>query len=204
MLYTFSKFQIILFAATFCFSILNAQTNSNLQTSAQYNTKRNYVFVNACIGGGDFPFKGLGLNLSRQFFNGKTMAGIGAHYIGDTGDGSSIGGFDPIQIFPLMVDIRQTFMESPNGRFSTQLIADAGYVIRINGHNSNSEGSYEYQNGWAINPGISFRLNVFKNMGVMLDITWLHLISSREWLVPVEKKDHIHWDVGLVRMNVFF
>jgi hypothetical protein len=204
MVYTFSKFPIIVFATTFCFSVLNAQTNTNPQTSALYNSKRNYVFVNACAGGGDFPFQGIGLNLSRQFFNGKTMAGIGAHYIGDTGDGSGIGGFDPIQIFPLMVDIRQTFMESPDGRFSTQLIADAGYVIRINGHNSNDEGSYEYRNGWAINPGVSFRFNILKNLGIMLDVTWLHHSAPQVWSPPVEKKGHKHWDVGLVRMNVLF
>ena len=202
--YIFSKWLLIAIVATSFLGQLNAQTIEVSQAPAQYNTKRNYVFLNASIGGGDYPFAGLGLNLSRQFFNGKTMAGVGAHYLGNTGDGSGIGGFDPIQVFPIMADIRETFMESNNGRFATMLILDGGYVISITSNGTDFDGVYEYRNGWAINPGISFRFNVFKNMGVMADITWLHHSSPKVWLAPVDKKEQMHWDVALLRGNVFF
>jgi len=199
-----SKCVLISLAVTFCFSLLSAQTNEKHQASALFNTKRNYIFVSGSTGGGDYPFGGFGLNLSRQFFNGKTMAGIGVHYIGNTQDGSGIGGNDYVQIFPLMVDIRQMFMESRDGRFATFIIADGGYVISITGNGEDIEGPYQFLNGWAINPGIGFRFNIFENVGLMFDITWLHHSSPREWLPPVEKKGHKHWDVGLVRVNVFF
>jgi len=190
---------------TFCFSALEAQTEVNDQTLRSYNTKKNYVFFSGSLGGGDYPFAGLGLNLGHQLSNGKTMIGAGAHYIGNTGDGSGIGGFDPIQVFPLMVDLRHTFTESPDGRFSTLLILDGGYVVSITENGDDDAGNeYEYLNGWAINPGIGFRFNIFKNMGLMIDITWLHHSSPRVWLAPVEKKDHEHWDLGLVRGSVFF
>ena len=201
----FSKFFLAAFTISFLgFSILHAQTDSIFQSPHSYNTKKNYVFVNGSIGGGDYPFAGFGLNLSHQFFNGNTMAGIGVHYIGNTSDGTWTG-IDPVQIIPLMVDIRQTFMESRDGRFATLLIADAGYVISLTGNETDSEGnSFEYLNGWAINPGIGFRYNIFENMGVMLDITWLHHESQRVWLAPVDQMDHKHWDLALIRGSIFF
>ena len=45
-----------------------AQTDTIGQTLQLYNTKKNFVMVNACIGGGDYPFAGLGLSLNRQFY----------------------------------------------------------------------------------------------------------------------------------------
>jgi len=191
---------LIAFTALFCLNILNAQMNAKADSTKLYNTKSNYVFLNYSFGGGDYPFAGLGLNLSRQLSNGKTMAGVGLYYIGDTYTTNP----ETYQIFPIMADIRQLFMESPDGRFAFLVIADAGYVVRINGHDSNDEGSFVYQNGWAINPGISFRFNIFKNMGIMFDITWLHHGCARVWEPPVEKKDHVHWDFALLRGHVFF
>ena len=204
MRYFFTKCLLAVFFFTFCCLEISAQSDVNDQTPRSFNTKKNYVFFSGSIGGGDYPFAGLGINLSHQLSNGKTWIGAGAHYIGNTGDGSGIGGFDPIQVFPLMADLRHTFMQSPDGRFSTLLIVDGGYVVSITENGDDADGEYEYLNGWAINPGIGFRFNIFENMGLMIDITWLHHSSPRVWLAPVEKKDHKHWDLGLVRGSIFF
>jgi len=183
---------------------LSAQTSGSNKGATQYNTKRNIIFLNGSIGGGDYPFAGLGLTLSRQFYDGNTLAGISFQYIGNTWDGSDIGGIDPVQIFPLMLDVRQQFTGTRDGRFSTFLIATGGYVISITGNGMNEFGPFEFKNGWAINPGIGFRFNVFENLGLMLDLTWLHHAQGREWLDPVVRKDVKHWNVGLVRGNIFF
>jgi hypothetical protein len=200
----YSYFLLSLFAAFFCFSELPAQTTGNVPSPVLYNTKRNFVFLNASTGGGDYPFFGMGLTLSRQFFNRRTMAGFSFQYIGNTHDGSDIGGIDPIQIFPLTLDIRQMFTESKDGRFATFIIANAGYVVSITGDGEDSDGPFEFGNGWAVNPGFAFRFNAFENVGLMADITWLHHDSPREWKSPVIKKDRKHWDVILLRGNVFF
>ncbi len=132
------------------------------------------------------------------------MAGVSFQYIGTTSDGTW-SGIDDIQVFPIMLDIRQRFMESKSGRFATFLIVSGGYVVSITGNDEDAEGnSFQYNNGWGINPGIGFRFNIFENVGAMLDLTWFHHSHPREWLPPVEQTDHKHWDVGLARLNIFF
>ena len=181
---------------------LSAQSSNEL--IPDYHTKKNFVLLSGGTGGGDYPFASLGLTLSRQFFNGETMAGIGVHYIGNTADTENWPYVDPVQIFPIMIDICQKFMESRNSRFATYIIADAGYVISITGNDIDEFGPFEYRNGWAINPGLSFRFNVFENVGIMLDITWLHHSHPQVWEVTTKDKEWKHWNTGWVRGSIFF
>jgi len=193
----------ILFFTTitlFSFSFtLNAQSETEFQRV--YNTKRNFISLSGNIGGGDYPFAGLGLMLSRQFFNGKTMIGIRAEYIGNTYYWEYI---DPVQVFPVMLDVRQKFMESRDGRFSTFVIADAGYVVSITGNDVDEFGPYEYGNGWGVSPGIGFRFNIFENVGLMLDFQWFHHAHTKIWELDSKEKEWKHWNTGLVRGSVFF
>lgn len=168
-----------------------------------FHTKRQYVMINYGIGGGNYPFQSLGLNLSYQFLKTKTMLGVGVQYIGNTADGT-FPTIDPVQIIPIMVDIRQQFMQSENDRFATYILAAGGYVISLTNNRESEEGEYEFLNGWAINPGVGFRYNLFKNTGLILDITWLHHSQPRRWLAPVIKQDQKNWDVILIRGNIFF
>lgn len=185
-------------------SMVYAQADTTGQVLQVYNTKKNFVMVNACVGGGDYPFAGLGLSLNRQFFKGNTIAGISFQYIGNTVQGNWTG-INDIQMFPIMLDIRQRFMVSPNGQFTTFLIFSGGYVVMDPGSDSDVDGNpFDYKNGWAISPGISFRFNIFKNTGLMVDLTWLHHDSAREWQAPISYSDRKHWDVGLVRGSIFF
>jgi hypothetical protein len=196
----FSRSFFILTILCFC-SALHAQLDSLHHRT--FNTKRNFVLVNYCVGGGDYPFAGLGLTLSRTFFQNNTMIGLGAHYIGNTISENS-GDLDELQYFPIMVDIRQKFMQSWDDRFATYLIFDGGYTVSISGNDINQYGEYEYRNGWAINPGVSFRFNVLNNLGIMMDISWLHHWGPRQWLPPVDRRDIDHWDLALIRWSLFF
>ena len=170
---------------------------------AVYNTKRNFMMINVCLGGGEYPFGGLGITLSRTFYNGNTMLGVGAHYIGNT-ISDNFQDLDELQYFPIMLDLRQKFMKSKDDRFATYVIFDGGYVVSISSNDSNMYGEYEYLNGWAINPGVSARFNIFNNIGVMMDVTWFHHWGPRQWLPPVERRDVDSWDLALIRWSLFF
>src|SRR5688500_10020213 len=191
-------FLFIIFSVS-CACMLNAQADQN--DGLLYNTKRNFVFLNGSLGGGDYPFGSLGITLSRQFFNGETMAGIGVQYIGNTATDNYV---DPVQVFPVMLDLRQKFMDSPDGRFSAFVIFDAGYVISITQNQTDETGEYEFKNGWGISPGVAFRYNILRNVGMMVDITWFHHSHPQVWKSPVEKKSTKNWNVGQVRGNIFF
>jgi hypothetical protein len=203
-IFSVTKCLVSIFLWLQSWSIVNAQTDTTEQAIPTYNTKKNFVMMSASVGGGDYPFAGLGLSINRQFFNGNTIAGISFQYIGNTVQGNWTG-INDIQMFPIMLDIRQRFMESPNGQFTTFLIISGGYVVMDPGSDSDVDGNpFDYKNGWAINPGIGFRFNIFKNTGLMIDLTWLHHDSPREWQAPVSYSDRKHWDVGLVRGSIFF
>lgn len=183
------------------FVVSTLSSQSGLQTERFYNTKRNFIFLNAGTGGGDYPFASLGITLSRQFFNGETMAGIGVQYIGNTATSNWV---DPVQVFPIMVDFRQKFMESRNSRFAAFITAGAGYVISIIPTIEDELGIYEFKNGWGVSPGLAFRFNVFENIGLMVDVNWFHHEHPQIWTAPVEQTTTKIWNTGLVRGNVFF
>ena len=167
-----------------------------------YNTKRNFMMLHIGTGGGDYPFASLGLNLGRHFFDGNTILGIGAHYIGNTATVDWIG-IDDVQVFPVMLDIRQKFMESQNGRFSSFVTFDGGYVVSITGGDEDEFGPYEFKNGWAINPGVAFRFNVFNNVGIMADLSWMHHGGPKEWTL-IDRNEWKWWDTFWFRGNIFF
>lgn len=167
----------------------------------QFNSRQNIVMVQGSIGGGDYSFEGFGLTLSHRLnARGKTWLGLGVHYIGYTDEGA-----DAVQIFPLMADFRQEFNRSRNGRFSTQVFLDAGYVFSITGNGADQYGEFKYGNGWAFNPGIAFKINILRNAGLMLDIGWMHHGGPRQWLPPTdEMKDYKNWNNILFRGSLFF
>jgi len=167
---------------------------------------RNVVMVHACIGGGDYPFGGLGLTLSRRLGQqGKTWVGFDARYIGNTATGGNDFGIDAIQNFPLLADLRQEFRRSKNGRFSILVFVEVGYVISITGNSVDQYGEIKYGNGWAFHPGIAFKINLSRNAGLMLDLGWMHHTGSRHWLPPATVPDDVKtWNNGLVRGSIFF
>jgi hypothetical protein len=201
--FTFLSLIVIIISAISA-PIAIGQSTGTTTTTELYNTRRNFVTINGATGGGDYPFAALGLNIGRHFFEGNMLAGVGFQYIGTTDDGSGIGGTDQAQLFTLMLDLRYKFMESSNGRFSTFLIGAGGYAIPINDRDEDSDGIYEDLNGWVINAGIGFRFNVFQNMGLMADATWLHHAGQRVWEPPSTKRIHMKWDLVLFRGHIFF
>jgi hypothetical protein len=187
-------------------TLLLVLAGSNLfaqsRADSAFITKRNFISLNYSMGGGDYPCAGLGIALNHRLANKKTWVGLGAHYIGYTVDDEFR---DDVQIFPIMLDLKHEFSLSQDGRFSTFVFLDGGYVVSITGNDVDAYGEFEYGNGWAINPGIAFKFNILRNFGAMLDVSWMHHTSSRYWLSPdIDRQDIKHWNIGLVRGSIFF
>ena len=168
--------------------------------------KENFLFVSGSIGGGDYPFAGFGLTLSHKSDpEGKSYSGIGVHYIGNTiGGEGALEREEYVQIIPIMLDYRREFSQSASGKFSTYLFLDAGYVFTLTGNEVDQTGEYEYKNGWAINPGISFKFDVFRQGGFMLDLGWMHHSSRLKWLPPSEQTGRKKWNLAMARLSLFF
>ena len=196
----FTQSSLLLFILLSISSQLLSQAQEELPNP--YNTRRNFMMLHYGVGGGDYPFGSLGLNLARQFNNGNTILGIGASYIGNTATVDWIG-IDEVQVFPLMLDVRQKFMESQNQRFASFVTFDGGYVVSITEGDDDEFGPYEFKNGWAINPGVAFRFNVFDNVGIMADVSWMHHGGPKEWTL-IDRNEWKWWDTIWLRGHVFF
>lgn len=171
-----------------------------------HHLKDNFLVFSAGLGGGDYPLACFGLTLSHKAdAEGNSFIGLGAHYISNTiNTENGLLREEFVQIVPVMADYRQAIKRSGNGKFSTFLFLDAGYVFSITGNEVDDTGEYEYKNGWGINPGISFKFDIFKNAGLMLDLGWLRHTSRLKWLPPSDKTGKKKWDLGIVRLSAFF
>ncbi len=197
-----AEFSMPSLSSQFC----SLESNPLLDSVPNPKSKENYLFVSGCVGGGDYPFAGFGLTLSHKTGqDGKSYAGIGVHYIGNTiGGENALEREEFVQIIPLMLDYRQEFKRSANGKASILLFLDAGYVFTLTGNEVDQTGEYEYKNGWAINPGISFKFNLFRQAGLMLDLGWMRHNSHLKWLPPSDKTGRKKWDLGMARLSLFF
>ncbi len=169
-------------------------------------SRQNYLMVSGCAGGGDYPFMGFGLTLThRSNPSDKSYFGIGAHYISNTiNTENGLLRQEFVQIFPIMLDYRREFSRASNGWFSTYLMLDAGYVVSITGNELDQTGEYEYGNGWAFNPGLSFKFDFLKHTAFFLDISWMRHTSRLKWLPPADKVSHKKWDLALLRLSAMF
>lgn len=147
---------------------------------------------------------GFGIGLGRSFGHSyNTIAGISANYFGMSANAED-NYVDIVQAIPVMLDIRQAFYRSENDKFSTWVFLDAGYVISITGNEIDSEGEFEYGNGWGINPGISIKYYAFSKAGFSLDLGWFRHTSRLKWLPPSGKTGQKAWNLGMVRLSFFF
>lgn len=175
---------------------------SMTESKADYNTKRYYVMVHGMTGGGNYSFAGFGVSLSYLLSNHKTSLGLGAHYIGDNSTGNFT--LETVQMFPIMAEFRHEFKTSANGRFGTALYCNAGYVVNITGNANDQNGEIEYKNGWALNPGIGLRMNILRNLGLMLDLGWMHHVNRLNWLPPAVQSEQKSWNNFILRGTLFF
>ncbi len=167
--------------------------------------KRNYVFVQGCAGGGDYPFAGAGLRFSHRLERYEQLrVGIGVHFIDNKKNGTEFSNSEFVRIVPLMLDLRHQLTATRNGRFSTSVFFDGGYAFNFTANDIDQYGDFRYGDGWAIHPGISFQFAIARDFGVALDLGWMHHTSRREWLAPVQRSDRKAWNDILIGGAIFF
>lgn len=211
-----SKFCSILgfMVGTFCMMLASPALAAPLQTKLAFPSdsvpaksyRENHLMISGHAGGGDYPFAGFGITLMHQkSASQKSYWGFGVHYISNTIHGEySLERQESVQIFPILLDYRKEFSRINHGKFATYLFLDAGYVVSITGNERDQDGEYKYGNGWAINPGISFKYDLTKNTGIILDLGWFRHNSKLKWLPPVEKKGRKKWDLAMARLSFLF
>lgn len=168
-----------------------------------FNQKPTTVSLFGSLGGGDYPFGGLGIKLQRRVFNDNWIAGVSAEYIGSTAPGIHPGP-DPVQVFPIMADLRYKFTSTHDNRFSTHIGLQAGYIISITQNGMDEYGPYQYHHGFGLMPVISFKFNVFKDAGVFADLGWLHQRHRREYFGSLHSYPSKVWNQAVIRAGIFF
>jgi hypothetical protein len=138
-----------------------------------FNTVPTYGMIHYMRGTGDFGMIGLGLSFGANFDFGLQV-GASIQYIANQSER-----YEKIsrrQHFPLGLDLRYVIKNSKNGRFSTLLAFSGGYDFTINGgyFDYSNQLNMELTNGYFFNPGVAFRANVLKNVGLMFDLGYMY------------------------------
>ncbi len=157
------------------------------------------VALQVGVGGGDYPFGGLGATVQKHFPRQRSWLGIGVHYYGDKSD---FGAYTiPIALhgsYELRTDLQ--------GRFGTLVFLDAGYSINITGNyfDEKTQAQLKYGNGLHTYGGLRFRLNVLRNTGIWADIGYFRHTSTLRYVTTNEKARVKAWNMFLFRGSVFF
>lgn len=180
------------------------EPHSTSDPHKKYNQKKHIVMIHGHLGGGDYSFSGFGLSMCQNFAD-RWQLGLGVHYIGQTGNSNTIT-FPDQQIVPLTIECRWKFSESLHGKGATFLSLSSGYNFTLNKTHFNSEQNIDMRitNGLFFNPGIAFRINLFENMGLMLDLGY-QLTSSSLFNAQTDKKiGGKQWHNFAARGTLFF
>ncbi len=144
-----------------------ANTDKSPEPERRFNRNKNIMMLHGHIGGGKFPFAGLGFSIGHNFHD-RWQIGMSVHYLYQT----SFRTFPTHMILPLTVEARYKFSQSPKGRFATFFALSSGYKFSIEDrqYDSGLNLNVLVKGGLYFNPSIAFRVNIFPNTGLMLDV----------------------------------
>lgn len=148
-----------------------------LKPQTEYNRKRQTVMIHGYMGGGNYSFGGFGITLAQRIGK-RWQVGVGGHYIGQKG--SYPGTLPDQQIVPVTVDCRWRFSQSATGKTAILLALNTGYNFMLNKEyiDGGQHVNGRITNGLFFNPSFAFRVNLWENAGLMLDLGY-QLTSSR-------------------------
>jgi len=166
----------------------------------KYNNKFTYIMIHGAMGAGDYVHQGLGLSLGYNFY--EFQVGAGVQYYGST----SWVNNGEWQTLPIAIDIRYLFSQSKSGRFATFLSLSGGYnVVLSRDVRSNIFGeSGRAENGLYLFPSLAFRMNIGKNLGLMLDLGY-HMNNAKVYGKTSDTLlGTLRYDNILLRGSLFF
>lgn len=156
-------------------------------------------FVSYAQGGGDENFVGLGIGFNYRFNRAFSM-GLKVQYFGDPSRDNR-----PVhwQKIPVSLSTTYKLAEFPKSKSAFYIRNDIGYSFTLNGDYSDQGVSgYKVSNGLYLNPGLGYEINVFKNMGLYLDLSYC-LIQQKTMLDDqILRRQNV--DNAMLTVGMFF
>ncbi|MBX2928781.1 MAG: hypothetical protein KF852_13180 [Saprospiraceae bacterium] len=185
--------------------LAGAATESTSALSAlperKFNRNKYVAMLHASIGGGKYALLGLGISVARSFED-RMQAGIGVQFIGQTSNNT----FPNQQIIPVTADFRFKISESRGGRLATMAGLSAGYNISVDNKQFDSgfNADIRVTNGVFLNPSLAFRVNILRNMGLMMDFGYQFSSGNIYFIETGELYDRRTWHNFAARGTLFF
>ncbi len=159
--------------------------------------------IYGATGGGDIPFGGGGIGFDYKIKK-RIKLGLGVFYFGETSRNRVA---TPIQWqrIPITVQFKYDLQQHFNNRGAFYMRTGLGYSVTLNPDYTDSDTAEPrtVTNGVYFNPAIGYRLNIYKNMGITLDVGYLLITDTRidERKEPLQNKS---WDQAAVTATVYF
>jgi len=153
------------------------------------------------LGAGDYSITDLGLSIYHQL-NPSFMVGVSTHYLGVNSTNTSIPQWQKI---PITLESCYDIKKYNQNRSSIYLKLGIGYSFTLNGsyYDNNEFINKRVTNGWAVSPGIGYRINILQNTGLNFDVNY-HLITDKtENGDGIVISDNL-WNHIIFRTSLFF
>jgi hypothetical protein len=167
----------------------------------KFNQNPYVAMLHSSIGGGKYALLGLGISVARSFED-RMQAGLGIQFIGQTSDNT----FPNQRILPVTADFRFKVSESPGGRLATMVALSAGCNFSIDNKQFDSgfNADIRISNGVFLNPSLAFRVNILRNMGLMMDFGYQFSSGNIYFIETGELYDRRTWHNFAARGTLFF
>lgn len=163
------------------------------------NTSDWAIALQFLTGGGDHSIAGMGATVQRRLNNDRSWLGLGLTFVGDENNYGthSLG---------LAVHGSHEFSTGLKGRFGALAFADLGYSFNLGNdyYDAFYQETLRYGNGLHLQTGLRFRINVLRNAGIWLDLSYLRHTSALRVAAGNDKVADKAWNMFCLRGSVFF
>ena len=180
----------------------NASGEASGDSNIEFNNNKFYLNLGSSTGGGDVAFKGLGIGLGYRIQPGFSI-GLYAEYIGSVG--FALPEPYDFQKLPLILETRYELQEHFDGRGAIYGYLGAGYSITLDDEYREPDlGRFrEVTDGFAFKPGLGYRINIFENTGLLLDVNYLLIIDETRNENKLRIKTN-KWSNFMISAKLFF
>ncbi len=150
-------------------------------------------------GGGDHSIVGMGATVQRRLNNQRSWLGLGLSFVGDENNYGthSLG---------LAAHSSHEFSTGLKGRFGVLAFADLGYSFNLGNDyfDEQAQATLRYGNGLHLQTGLRFRINLLRNAGIWLDLSYLRNTSTLRIAANNDKVADKAWNMFCLRGSIFF
>lgn len=147
---------------------------SSIKVEQGFNNNQYFVNLGGSRGGGDVAYSGLGIGIGYRL-NSRLSLGIHAEYLGESGVGISA----PYQWqkIPVMAEVRYELQRHYEGRGAIYLHSAIGYSATLDDEFQDPDTGvmFDVTDGVAFKVGLGYRVNIFRNTGLLIDLNYLYI-----------------------------